>query len=254
MTVKIVSDLHSAVEALRREIRPEDTLLLLGDLINIIDYSAMDGILVEIFGQEAVREVIDLRAERRFDDARAAMARRWQGREAEIAMEFQSKLKTAYEEVSGALPNQTYLITGNVDAPAMIEEILRPGVELVDGKVVEIEGLRVGFIGGGLPTPLKVAGEIPESEFDAKVDALGDVDVLCTHVPPDIPELTYDVLAGRHERGSKRLLQYIVDVQPMRAFFGHIHQPLVSSAHVGRTHLLNAGYFRRTQRAIPLSW
>jgi len=44
---------------------------------------------------------------------------------------------------------------------------------IADGKVVEIEGLRVGFVGGGLPTPLGVAGEIAEEEYDAKLGALG---------------------------------------------------------------------------------
>lgn len=253
MSVKIVADLHSAVDALQEEVRAEDTLLLLGDLINIIDYSMMDGILVDIFGIEAVTEVIDLRAEQRFDEARAVMARRREGREGEIAVQFQSMLKEAYHEVRRALPQQTYLITGNVDAPVMIEDIIGPGVELVDGKVIELEGLRVGFVGGGLPTPLRVAGEITEEEFDAKIDALGDVDVLCSHMPPDIPELTFDVLAKRHERGSKRLFQYIVDVQPVRVFYGHIHQPLVSSTHLGRSHVVNAGYFRRTRRAMRLS-
>lgn len=252
MTVKVVTDLHSAVDSLRQQVRPDDTLVLLGDLVNIIDYSAMEGILVEMFGVEAVNEVVGLRAQRRFDEAREVMARRREGREAELAVKFQALLRSAYEEVREALPHQTYLILGNVDTPAMAGEIVGPGVELPDGKVVEIEGLRVGFVGGGLPTPLKVAGEIPEEEFDAKVDALGDVDVLCSHVPPDIPELTYDTLARRHERGSARLLEYIKEVQPIRAFFGHIHQPLVSSTHVGRTHLLNAGYFRRTRKAIPL--
>lgn len=253
MTVKIVSDLHSAVDALRKEVQADDTLLLLGDLVNIIDYSSMDGILVDIFGPEAVSEVIDLRAKGLIEEARAVMLRRREGREAEVAMQFQTLLREAYQAVRAVLPHQTYLITGNVDAPVMIEEILGPGVELADGKVIELEGYRVGFVGGGLPTPLKVAGEIPEEEFDAKIDALGDVEILCSHVPPEIPELTYDVLAKRHERGSERLLQYIVDVQPLRVFFGHIHQPVVSSTHVGRTHLMNAGYFRRTQRAIPLS-
>lgn len=253
MTVKIVADLHSAVDNLREEVQAEDTLLLLGDLVNIIDYSSMDGILVDIFGAEAVSEVIDLRAKGLVDEARSVMLRRREGREAEIAMQFQSLLRDAYQAVRSALPQQTYLITGNVDAPVMIEEIVGPGVELVDGKVIELEGYRVGFVGGGLPTPLKVAGEIPEEEFNAKVDALGDVEILCSHVPPEIPELTYDVLAQRHERGSERLLQYILDVQPLRVFFGHIHQPLVSSSHLGHTHLMNAGYFRRTQRAIPLS-
>lgn len=252
MPAKLVADLHSATEALRREVSRDDVLLLLGDLVNVIDYTEMDGILVDVFGSEAVREVLDLRAQRRFDEARSVMLRRREGREAEVAEEFQRRLRRAYEEVLDSLPSRTYFIGGNVDSPAMLEELMRPGVEPADGKVIEIEGLRVGFVGGGLPTPLRVAGEIPEEEYNRKLDGLGDVDVVCSHVPPDVPELTYDILAGRHERGSSRLLEYVREVQPRRVLFGHIHQPLVSSMHVGRTQLLNVGYFRRTQKAVPL--
>lgn len=256
MAVKVVSDLHSGVEALAREVHPDDTLLLLGDLINIIDYGAMDGILVEVYGAEAVAEVVGLRAERRYDEARAVMRERRVGHEEEIAARFQGLIAEAYRRVAEVLPRRTYLILGNVDSPGIAAQVLaeyaKPGVEIVDGKVVEIEGLRVGFVGGGLPTPLGVAGEVSEEEYDAKLAALGEVDVVCSHVPPDIPELTYDTVARRRERGSAGLLQYVRDFQPLRVFFGHIHQPLVSSTHVGRTHLMNAGYFRRTQRAIPL--
>ena len=88
MAIKVVSDLHSAVDALAREVHEDDTLLLLGDLINIIDYRAMDGILVDLFGAESVTEVVGLRAQRRFDDARAAMQRIRRGREAEVAALF----------------------------------------------------------------------------------------------------------------------------------------------------------------------
>jgi Icc-related predicted phosphoesterase len=253
MAVKVVSDLHSAVDALAREVHEDDTLLLLGDLINIIDYGAMDGILVEVFGLDAVAEVVGLRSERRFDEARAVMQRIRQGREAEVAAQFQDLIRESYRQVRAVLPHRTYLILGNVDSPALAGELEWPGVEMADGRVIEIEGLRVGFLGGGLPTPLRVAGEISEEEYDAKVDALGEVDVVCSHVPPDLPELTYDTVARRRERGSARLLEYVREVQPLRVFFGHIHQPLVSSTHVGRTHLVNTGYFRRTQRALPFA-
>ena len=254
MGVKVISDLHSATDALRSEVAESDTLLLLGDLINIIDYTTMDGILVEIFGIEAVEEVVRLRAERRFDEAREVMARRRKGREEEIGAEFMGKLHDAYTDVFAALPSQTMMILGNVDSPHVVAELKPSHIKDVDGSVVEIEGVSVGFVGGGLPTPLHIAGEIPEEEYNAKLDGLGEVDIVCSHMPPDIPELTYDLVARRRERGSTHLLEYIRAVQPARVFFGHIHQPMVSSMFVGRTHLINAGYFRKTKRALPLLW
>lgn len=248
----MISDLHGAARALSAEVRPADTLLLLGDLINVIDYSTRDGILVEIFGLDAVNEVIGLRAQRRFEDARSVMALRRKGREAEIAEQFERLFRKAYREIKQVLPDRTYLILGNVDNPEAAREQLCPKAEMVDGKVIELAGMRIGFVGGGLPTPLQIRGEIPEAEFDSKLRGLGEVDIICSHVPPDLPELTYDVIAQRHERGSAGLAEYIRDVQPLKALFGHIHQPMLSSTHLGRTHLLNVGYFRRSKRAITL--
>jgi Icc-related predicted phosphoesterase len=253
MAVKVVSDLHGATDALKREVGADDTLLLLGDLVNIIDYTAMDGILIEIFGVEAVQHVIDLRGEGKVEEAREVMARRRAGREAEVGERFISLIREEYVRVIDVMPPETYLILGNVDWPPMADELVSAGAVKADGAVELIDGMKVGFVGGGLPTPLKVAGEISEEEYNAKVDGLGEVDVLCSHMPPDIPELTFDTLANRHERGSVRLLEYIRDVQPAKVLFGHIHQPFMSSMHIGRSHLLNVGYFRRTERAYTLS-
>ncbi|MEA2486413.1 MAG: hypothetical protein QOF16_67, partial [Actinomycetota bacterium] len=126
-----------------------------------------------------------------------------------------------------------------------------PAVTMVDGKVLDIEGERFGFVGGALPTPLHVAGEVTEEEMRTKVESLDAVDVLCSHIPPAVPELCFDTLAGKAERGSDDLLAYIEDVQPRRAYFGHVHQPLVSAMHIGRTLCVNVGYFRGTCRAFP---
>lgn len=254
MAVKVISDLHSAAGSMKVAIHKSDTLLLLGDLVNIIDYTTMDGVLVEIFGVDAVRQVIELRAQRRFDEAREVMARRREGLEDEIARKFQTLVRAEYEKVFAAIPDETYLILGNVDSPAIVEKLAPSGVIFADGKVIELLGLKIGFVGGGLPTPLKIQGEIPEEEYDAKLWSLGEVDVVCSHMPPDARELTYDVVAQRHERGSPALLRYIQEVQPRAVFFGHIHQPMVSSMHIGRTHLVNCGYFRRTRQALDLSW
>lgn len=252
MTVRVISDLHSATDALKSEVSSSDQLLLLGDLVNVIDYKMMDGVLVEVFGVDAVQEVIDLRAQGRFDEARATMARRREGREQEVGSLFGSLIRREYEQVFASLPEQTYLILGNVDSPVLVGELAPDTVRMVDGQVIELLGLRIGFVGGGLPTPLKIQGEIPEEEYNEKLFGLGPVDVVCSHVPPDIKQLTYDVIADRHEAGSRGLVEYVKKYQPRKVLYGHIHQPMVSSMHLGGTHLLNCGYFRRTRRALTL--
>jgi len=255
VAVYVVSDLHGAADALRKAVPEGATLLLLGDLINFIDYIAMTGILTEVFPVEDVEAVVALRTAGRIEEAREVMRVRATGREAQIRDEITARVEAQYEDVFAALPDRTYLIQGNVDNPALVKRFAarRRSISLPDGDVVELEGERFGFVGGALPTPMHVAGEISPEEMRAKVERLGDVDVLCSHVPPAVPELCFDTRAGKSERGSVDLLRYIEDVQPRRAYFGHVHQPLYSTLHIGRTLCVNVGYFRATSKAFPHS-
>ena len=249
----VVSDLHGASDALTKAVPEGASLVLLGDLINFIDYTSMTGILTEVFSVEAVDQVVQLRTAGKVQEARRVMQERSRGREDEIKNEIGRRVLEAYEAVFAALPDPTYLILGNVDSPVVVQQFVEasPAVRVVDGQVITLEGERFGFVGGALPTPLHVAGEISEEEMRAKVEGLGEVDVLCSHIPPAVPELCFDTLAGKSEKGSIDLLRYIEDVQPRRAYFGHVHQPLLSSLHIGRTECINVGYFRSTGRAWP---
>jgi Icc-related predicted phosphoesterase len=253
VSVYVVSDVHGGPDALRKAVPEGATLLLLGDLVNFIDYGSMTGILIDVFSAEAVQQVIDLRGEGDFEQAGRIIRERAVGREEEVRAEIGARVKEQCEQVLSAALDPTYLIFGNIDHPEMVSKLAaeHSGIILADGNCYEIEGERFGFVGGALPTPLHVAGEITEEEMAAKVGALGDCDVLCSHIPPAVPELCYDLIAKKAERGSADLLRYIEDVQPRQAYFGHVHQPLISTMHIGRTLCVNVGYFRRTKRAFP---
>jgi Icc-related predicted phosphoesterase len=93
-----------------------------------------------------------------------------------------------------------------------------------------------------------------EDDFRAKLDAVGAVDVLCTHIPPAIPELLYDTVARRLEQGSVALLETIKRTQPRYALFGHVHQPLARRTRIGVTECLNVGHFRATGAPHVLQW
>ena len=253
MGIYVVSDLHGAADALKKAVPESSTLLLLGDLLNFLDYIDMTGILADVFGVDAVRQVAELRKQRRVEEARRIMRERSAGREEEIRNDIGRRVMEQYEAVFAALPDPTYLILGNVDHPPIARSFAEsnPAVIDADSRVEVLEGERFGFVGGALPTPLHIPGEITEEELTRKIESLGEVDVVCTHIPPAVPELCYDTLAGHQEKGSRDLLRYIEDVQPRRAYFGHVHQPLVSSLHIGRTLCVNVGYFRKTKRAFP---
>ncbi len=152
------------------------------------------------------------------------------------------------------MPTPTYITYGNVDLPALWPEFRRDGITVLDGATAEIGGLTFGFVGGGLPTPMRTPHEVPEPEYAAKLAAVGAVDVLCCHIPPALPELTYDVVARRFERGSEASLEAVRVTQPRAMLFGHVHQPLYARTRVGRTECVNVGHFQGTGQPYVLEW
>jgi Icc-related predicted phosphoesterase len=257
--VNIVSDVHGATSALARAGEGADVLFCLGDLVLFLDYhDSSQGIFAELFGSAQATEYIRLRTARRFAEASELSHRLWaqagdrlgQDR-AEIVAQ---KVRGQYRELFAAMPVPAYLTYGNVDLPGYWADYLRPGQQVLDGESVELGGLRFGFVGGGLRSPMRTPYELDEQTYAAKVAALGPVDVLCSHIPPSLPGLTYDVQARRFEVGSRALLEYVRDVQPRMALFGHVHQPLARRCRVGRTECVNVGHFRGTGTPFTLSW
>jgi Icc-related predicted phosphoesterase len=246
--IKVVSDIHGAADRLRAEAADADALIVLGDLVNLLDYVRMQGPVVDAYGEDAVRNFVALRNASRFDEAGMALRAGAAGREGEVGAIIRSSVRAQYEQVFAAFPDRTYLTHGNVDSPELFADLLRPGVRHLDGEAVELDGLTFGFVGGGLPRGSRVhLSEQTHDAFTEKVALLPRVDVLCSHMPPAIDDLRFDLLAGRPEPGSTALLDYVRAHQPAFHYFGHVHQPRRSRLKLGRTWLVNAGYFRGGQ-------
>ncbi|MGH2675389.1 MAG: metallophosphoesterase family protein, partial [Actinomycetota bacterium] len=213
MRIHVISDLHGATDHLVEASEGCDALLVLGDLINVLDYHTMEGILVDIFGREPVAEAAGLRARGRYAEAREVMRRRSPD-DLEVRERFLALARAEYERVFEALPDHSFVTYGNVDIPDLLRAHIRSGVRFLDGEVVEFDGERFGVVGGGLRTPLGIPGEVHEDAYDRKLEALGPVEVICTHQPPRIPWLVYDVLGKRFEPGSTGLVGYITRHRP----------------------------------------
>lgn len=255
MRLHVVSDVHGRAEALARAGDGADALICLGDLILFIDYDDPgQGIFADLFGAEKAAEFIALRTAKRFDEARAMSAALWGTLDGDPREHIEQNVRRQYEQLFAAMPSPAYLTYGNVDLPRMWAEHLRPGHRVLDGETAEIGGLRFGFVGGGLRTVYRTPNELDDAEFDAKVAALGEVDVLCTHIPPAVPQLLYDTVARRHERGSEATLELIRRTQPRYALFGHVHQPLYPRMRIGRTECVNVGHFRGKGVPYILEW
>jgi Icc-related predicted phosphoesterase len=247
MRVHVVSDVHGRADALARAGNGADALFCLGDLMLFVDYADQgQGIFPELFGEEQAREFIALRTEKRFDEARKMSARLWAGLDGDPHERIMAAAHRQYAELFAALPEPAYLTYGNVDLPQMWPQHLRAGHRVLDGERLELGGRTFGFVGGGLRSPYNTPYELDDETYAAKVAAVGEVDVLCAHIPPAVPELLYDTVARRLERGSEALLEAIRSTRPRYVLFGHVHQPLARRVRVGTTECINVGHFRAT--------
>jgi Icc-related predicted phosphoesterase len=262
MRVHVVSDVHGHTEALARAGYGADALVVLGDLVDFVDYvDPTRGILGRVFGPEMSARFGQLRAAGKPGETRAFIREAW-SRFPDPAAVVDEAVREQYTALFAAMTTPTYAIPGNVDSPALWPEFARPGVCQADGRVVTIGGLRFGFVGGtplpagtapfrgGAWTPYVLAAE----DYAAAVERLGELDVLCSHAPPAVPELAYDVVSRRSEAPSTALLDRIRRDRPRAALFGHVHQPLAQRCRVGRTECVNVGHFRQTATPYVLRW
>jgi Icc-related predicted phosphoesterase len=258
----VVSDVHGNVDALARAADGADALVVLGDLIDFVDYHDHSrGILGAVFGPEKVATFARLRREHRHTEIAAYATSLWESL-TDPASVVEEAVREQYAKLFAAMPTPTYATPGNVDVPDLWPEYAGEGVRICDGEVVDIGGLRFGFVGGGLlaPNVRRRRGAVfrpylrTDEDFSAAVRALPELDVLCSHVPPDVAELTYDVVARRFEFGSTGLLERIRTGSPRWSVFGHVHQPLTPRMRLGRTECVNVGHFQRAERPYVLSY
>jgi Icc-related predicted phosphoesterase len=249
--VLVVSDVHGEFDALARLIATGETLLILGDVINLIDYRTGEGIISDVMGEDFGRRVSQHRGDSDYEAMRELWEQGMAGRAEELRAAMRDQIEKQYaafrEAIAGATGYATY---GNVDTPDLLAESLPEGMRFVDGEVVEIDGFTFGFAGGGIATPSRGRGEVTDQEMAEKLSRIGSVDVLCTHLSPAVRPLHYDVITGRLERSSRPILDYILEHRPRFHLFGDIHQPQATRWRVGSTLCLNVGYFRATRRAF----
>jgi len=249
--VLIVSDIHGAFEPLAELARGSETVLVLGDLLNLMDYRTGEGITADILGRDTAMRIARARAAGDFGEMRSIWSEAIGADADGFRAQFEANALGQYQEMHRQLEGtRGYATFGNVDRPGQLRSHLPEGWRFVDGEVLEIDGWKIGVVGGGISTPLHASGEVTDEEMRHKLEAIGSVDVLCSHLPPAVRPMHYDVVTGRTERASQPILEYILEHQPTYHYYGDVHQPQASSWRIGATRCRNVGYFRATQRAV----
>lgn len=262
MRISFVSDIHGNIDGLARVAAAAERLVVLGDLIDYVDYHQPgNGILGSIFGEDRVRPFVALRSAGRFAELAAYNQSLWAGlRDPERVLT--DLVLDRYTAILEVLPPDTLLTLGNVDVADLWTRVAGDRMPYLDGQVAEIAGLRLGFVAGGstrLGVPRRPSGSVWKplvragDEFAATVAALPAVDVLCSHIPPQWPSLRYDVIPARMEMFGPGLREYVDRHRPRAAVFGHVHQPLARRLRQGRTEWANVGHFQRHPRAFTLA-
>lgn len=248
-----ISDVHDSPGALRRLTEFNEEIVILGDLVNLTDYRTGEGAVAAVMGAEFASLSSAARGKGAYSEMRSLWQERSAGSAEDLRQLIGAELSEQYRNAGDALASgHGLVIHGNVDRPGPLQEVLPEGFRYVHGEVVDRGGVRYGFVGGGVPTPLQATGEVSDEDMEAILASIGPVDVLCTHVAPAITPLRRDVVTGREERGSAPVRDYLIEHQPRFHMFGDVHQPQASTWRVGRTRCFNAGYFRATGRFLRL--
>ncbi|MEN3047466.1 MAG: metallophosphoesterase family protein [Candidatus Caldarchaeales archaeon] len=141
-------------------------------------------------------------------------------------------------EVLASSGARVVYVPGNCDPPELLD--LDLGIENVFGlhaRAVEVGGLRIGGVGGGLFADGATWIELAEEELEEAMMPLGSVDVLVSHTPPH--GTGADLLRGAHV-GSRAVREYCERHSPVLVSCGHIHEAR-SVSRLGRTYVVNAG-------------
>ncbi len=248
-----VSDVHDSPGALRKLVGIGEEVAILGDLVNLNDYRTGRGAVADVLGSEFAEATADARAKGDYEHMRQLWGEYAERHGTDLRRDIGKAITDQYRAVGESLSGgRGLVIHGNVDRPDELRSVLPEGWAYVHGERVQRDGVTLGFIGGGVVTPLRAAGEISDEEMVAMLGELGPVDVLCTHVPAAVPSMRRDVITGQIERGSEPILQYLRDVQPRLHISGDVHQPQATSWRVGRTRCFNVSYFRATGRYLRL--
>ncbi|KZY44419.1 serine/threonine protein phosphatase, partial [Roseovarius sp. HI0049] len=132
------------------------------------------------------------------------------------------------------------VVPGNAESIAELQAAANPGMRVLHGTGVEVNGLRVFGLGYGVPvTPFgSWSCDLSEEAAAEMLGACETVDILVLHSPP---KGVADVTSGGQSVGSTAIYDAIERLQPRLALCGHIHDSWGQTGRIGETQVVNLG-------------
>lgn len=248
MAVKLIADPHGRFHDLPERVDKDDILIVLGDVLDLIDWADISGILPEVVGKDELVGKL-MAAAAAGPQAAVELRDELLRPEGGYYRLLEERVVSSYRRFAAALGEigcKAYVIYGNGDIPAALAAALDGcGDAEMAPRRVEIGGVWFGFVHGALYSPFMMPAEMDDEAYRMRLAEIGPVDVLCTHIPPRLEAAVFDVVAGRPVEGSASLLAYVEEYQPAFLYHGHVHQPAQRELRIGKTRVINVGYYKR---------
>jgi Icc-related predicted phosphoesterase len=139
--------------------------------------------------------------------------------------------------------SKIFVVHGNCDYPEAESYLMEEGINL-HRKSIIFDTYAFAGIGGSLPCPGRTPNEHSEEEFRSHLEQLkGEIPqsmplIFVSHQPP--VDTVCDFASSGWHVGSHAVRDFILDVQPLVCFTGHIHEG-VGIDFIGRTVVVNPG-------------
>lgn len=131
-------------------------------------------------------------------------------------------------------------VAGNAESAGELRAAALPGMMVLHGEGVELGGLALFGLGGGVPpTPFGAwSWDLTEREAERLLARAEKVDILITHSPPlGVVDTTW----SGQSVGSVAVRAAIERLAPGLALCGHVHECWGREGRVGRARVVNLG-------------
>ena len=125
-------------------------------------------------------------------------------------------------------------VPGNMDVRGVLDFLEEKGISIHE-KVVEVNGVKIGGLGGSNITPFGTPFELEEDEISSALKDM-ECDIAVIHTPPFG---YYDWIAGASV-GSRAVREWMVRTKPKLFICAHIHE-YEGTAKVGDTLIVKLG-------------